>query len=77
MKKVVSDRVGREFWGVMAGATEQPSTQKLAESSLSKKEKPIAIMQHPRKGTDPEYQKADKTKTSVSWFCPADEFWST
>lgn len=31
-------------------------------------------MQHPRKDTDPEHQKADKTKTSVSWFCPADEF---
>lgn len=30
MKKVVGDRVGREFVGVMTGATEQPSTQKLA-----------------------------------------------
>lgn len=30
LKKVVSDRVGGEFVGAMAGATEQPSTQKLA-----------------------------------------------
>lgn len=31
-------------------------------------------MQHPCKNTAPEHQKADKTKTSVSWFWPADEF---